>query len=145
MKSVSKKNEPKTPLGALHRLEFILQHRADSVLRSQVGVGFGQVRIMEELSQSTARTQRELAHALYQTEANISRQLQELKNKGLVTIGRSDKDKRQRQVRLTNQGVEACQQAHKLITEIHKEALAKLDFRDAVNLTDTLAQLLKTI
>ena len=88
------KRGPYSPLSSLHRLEFILQHKSDLLLRKSIGVGFGQVQIMQALHRSVALSQRAVASKLYQTEANVSRQLQLLKKKGLVSISRNKKNKR---------------------------------------------------
>lgn len=136
------KSNAKTPLTPLHRLEFILQHQSDQLLRAQVGVGFGQIRIMDELGKATAHSQREIANKLYQTEANISRQLRLLQKKGLVNITSKPGDKRQRQVTLTARGTQTYSQAQSVLTKFQKQVLASVEYREAYNFTETAAKLL---
>lgn len=128
-------------LTSLHRLEFILQHKSDQLLRLNLGLGFGQLRILEGLSATRACSQRVLARQLYQTEANISRQLRLLQKDGYVEIIKHPKDKRQRRVKLTGDGADICKRAKGLLAGLHKEILASVDFRDAFNLTQTAQQL----
>ncbi|MBI2588889.1 winged helix-turn-helix transcriptional regulator [Candidatus Saccharibacteria bacterium] len=121
-----RKTYPDTPLTSLHRFEFILQHQSDKFLRDSLGVGFGQVRIMEEIHDVIPRSQREIAARLYQTEANISRQLKELKRHGLVKISPHKNDKRQRDVSLTAKGKKKYDQAQKLVAKQHSQLLRLL-------------------
>src|SRR3989344_3178805 len=111
-----------TPLSSLHRLEFILQHKSDALLRDSLGVGFGQVQIMQALHRSVPLSQRTVASKLYQTEANVSRQLQLLKKKGLVSITRNRKDKRLRETALTAKGGKAFNKAEKILSPQPKKS-----------------------
>ena len=120
------KRGPYNPLTSLHRLEFILQHQSDQLLRSKLRVGFGQVRIMEEIPGDLSRSQREIALRLHQSQANISRQLRELKTRGLVKISANKKDRRQRDVSLTDKGKIKYDQARKLLNKHYSKLLGLL-------------------
>ncbi len=63
---------------------------------------------------------------LYQTEANISRQLKELKRHGLVNISANKKDKRQKDVSLSREGKKKYDRAQKLIAGQHSQLLRLL-------------------
>lgn len=82
---------------------------------------------MEEIHDVVARSQREIAGRIYQTEANISRQLRELKRHGLVSIVKNKKDGRQRDIRLTAKGKKKLQLAAKIMHRHHSEILKLLD------------------
>lgn len=142
---VINKRGPYSPLSSLHRLEFILQHKSDSLLRDSVGVGFGQIQIMQALHRSVPLSQRAIASKLYQTEANVSRQLQALKKKGLVSIGRNKKDKRLREAELTVKGKNAFDKAENILAAQHKELLKMMDDRDVKALDRAVSHLLKAI
>lgn len=143
--SKKSKHSATPPLSPLHHLEFILQHQSDQLLHSGLGVGFSQVRIMDSIGDYTVQSQRELAVKLYQTEANISRQLKILQEHGLVEVIRTKKDKRQRHVKLTQKGVDCLDQAHEILTGLHKKLLAGLEYREAYNFTDTANKLLTSL
>ena len=134
-----------TPLSSLHRLEFILQHKSDTLLRNSLGVGFGQVQIMQALHRSVPLSQRAIAQKLYQTEANVSRQLQLLKKKGLVSITRNRKDKRLRETALTAKGGKAFGRAEKILSAQHKELLKLLDDREVKAFDRAVSHLLKAL
>ena len=139
------KRGPYNPLTSLHRLEFILQHKSDLLLRDSVGVGFGQVQILQALHRSVPLSQRAVALKLYQTEANVSRQLQLLKKKGLVSISRNKKDKRLHETQLTPKGQKAFDKAEKVLATQHKELLKMMDDRDIKALDRSVSHLLKAL
>lgn len=139
------KRGPYSPLTSLHRFEFILQHKSDSLLRDSIGVGFGQVQIMQILHRSVPMSQRVVASKLYQTESNVSRQLQVLKKKGLVAITRNPKDKRLREVQLSVKGKKTFEKAEKILALQHKELMKMVDDRDVKALDRAVSHLLKAI
>ena len=141
----TKKRGPYNPLSSLHRLEFILQHKSDLLLRDSVGVGFGQVQILQALHRSVPLSQRAIASKLYQTEANVSRQLQLLKKKGLVNIARNKKDKRLRETSLTTKGQKTFDKAEKVLTAQHKELLKLLNSKEVQAFDRIASHLLKAL
>lgn len=139
------KRGPYSPLSSLHRLEFILQHKSDLLLRDSLGVGFGQIQILQALHRSVPVSQRAIASKLYQTESNVSRQLQTLKKKGLVSITRNKKDKRLREIELTAKGQKTFDKAEKILSTQHKELLKMVDDRDIKALDRAVSHLLKAL
>lgn len=99
----------------LLHLSFVLQQASDELLLDQVGIGLSQVRIMSVLSPSTPYSQRSIAVNLGQTESNVSRQLKQMKKQGLVSVTRSKKDSRQREVMLTQKGKTTYKKAEKIL------------------------------
>ena len=141
----AKKRGPYSPLSSLHRLEFILQHKSDLLLRKSTGVGFGQVQIMQALHRSVALSQRAVASKLHQTEANVSRQLQLLKKKGLVSITRNKKDKRLHEASLTVKGSKAFAKAEKILATQHKELLKLLNSSEIKAFDRVVSHLLRAL
>src|SRR5665213_1503667 len=78
----------------LHQLSFVLQQIADDLLMVKLGVGLSHARIMGVLDKDSTKSQRVVSIQLRQTEANVSRQLQVMKEDGLVTITKNKKDGR---------------------------------------------------
>ncbi|HET6863944.1 MAG TPA: MarR family transcriptional regulator [Candidatus Saccharimonadales bacterium] len=99
----------------LLHLSYVLQQSADEILELETGVGLSAARIMSVLDKSKPASQRDVAVQLRQTEANVSRQLHNMKKAGLVNIARNKKDSRQRDVTLTSKGAGHYQQAEKLL------------------------------
>lgn len=117
----------------LLHLTYVLQQSADELLAREAGIGLSHARIMSGLSPAVACSQRRLAASLSQTEANVSRQLQVLKRKGLVSISKSKKDKRQRDVKLTAKGESKYKKAEQLLVKEQSNLLKLLD-KDAQTL-----------
>jgi DNA-binding MarR family transcriptional regulator len=143
MKSAHK--GPYNALSSLHRLEFILQHKSDSLLRDSIGVGFGQVQIMQELNRSVPITQRVLAQKLHQTEANVSRQLQLLKRRGLVNITRNKDDKRLRETSLSFKGSKVYDKAERILAELHKDLSKNISASALREFDQTVSRLLSSV
>jgi DNA-binding MarR family transcriptional regulator len=110
----------------LLHLAYNLQHLADEHLEKEAGVGLSAARIMSVLDKSAASSQRVVAMELRQTEANVSRQLHNMKKQGLVNISRNKKDSRQRDVTLTAKGARHYQQAEKLLKKQQSQVLRML-------------------
>lgn len=85
------------------------------MLTSEAGLSLSHAHIMSALHASVSRTQRHVAASLHQTESNISRQLRVMKKQGLVSITKSKKDGRQRDVKLTVKGHRKYQKAENLL------------------------------
>lgn len=141
----AKKHGPYSPITSLHRLEFILQHKSDTLLRDSVGVGFSQAQIMQALHRSVPINQRAVASKLYQTEANVSRQMQVLKKKGLVGISRNKKDRRLHEASLTAKGQKVFERCEKVLSAQHKELLKLLNDREVKAFDRAVSHLLKAL
>jgi DNA-binding MarR family transcriptional regulator len=115
----------------LLHLSYVLQQSADEILEQEAGVGLSATRIMSSLSQSTAKSQRVVAAELRQTEANVSRQLHNMKKHGLVSITRNKKDNRQRDVVLTAKGAKKYQDAERLLKKQQAKFLKILNAGEA--------------
>jgi DNA-binding MarR family transcriptional regulator len=123
----STRSGKKSNFPPLLHLSYILQHKAEEVLEQEAGIGLSAARIMSVLSGAKASSQRDIAMELKQTEANVSRQLHNMKKQGLVSITRNKKDSRQRDVTLTAKGVKAYQQAEKLLKKQQNQLLKILN------------------
>lgn len=115
----------------LLHLSYVLQQVSDEMLEKETGIGLSAARIMSVLDKSKASSQREVAVELRQTEANVSRQLHNMKTAGLVSISRNKKDSRQRDVTLTSKGERHYQQAEKLLKKEQSKVLRMLSAGEA--------------
>ena len=117
----------KSKLPPLLSLSYVLQHSAEEMLEDEAGVGLSTARIMSVLDKSSSNAQRTIAMELRQTEANVSRQLQNMKKQGLVSINRNKKDSRQRDVTLTSKGAKKYDDAAKILKKQQKQFLRILN------------------
>ncbi|OGL24918.1 hypothetical protein A2884_02200 [Candidatus Saccharibacteria bacterium RIFCSPHIGHO2_01_FULL_48_12] len=111
---------------ALLHLTFILQQVSDELLLKEVGIGLSQARIMSVLHPSVAKSQKLVATALSQTEANVSRQLRVMKKDGLVHVAKNKKDGRQKDVTLTVKGIKKYDQAKDILKDQQSRLLKLL-------------------
>ena len=121
----------KSKFPPLLHLSYVLQQSADEALEREAGVGLSAARIMSALSTAKPSSQRLVAMELRQTEANVSRQLHNMKKQGLVSITRNKKDSRQRDVTLTAKGARHYQQAEKLLKKQQSQVLKLLNASEA--------------
>lgn len=127
MVNLNKSNKNQFP--PLLHLTYDLQQVSDKNLLS-LGIGLGQVRILSVLHVSSAHSQRTVSLLLHQTEANVSRQLQSLKRKGLVTISKNKKDGRQRDVKLTAKGAKSLAASLKTLAEQQNRMMKLVGTKD---------------
>jgi DNA-binding MarR family transcriptional regulator len=118
----------------LLHLSYVLQQSADEILEQEAGVGLSAARIMSTLNKSVPHSQRLIASELRQTEANVSRQLHNMKKQGLVSITKNKKDSRQRDVVLTAKGAKKYQEAEKLLKKQQTKFLKILNAGEADSL-----------
>src|SRR5579864_5079891 len=142
MKTLNKTSKSTFP--PLLSLTYVLQHLCDESLSGQVGVGLSQVRIMSALS-STPVSQRSMAVALHQTEANVSRQLKAMKKQGLVGITKNKKDARQRDVTLSSKGSAKYKKALSLLKVQEKNFYKALDKSEHLAIAELSKHLLKKL
>jgi len=115
----------------LLHLSYVLQQSADEILEQEAGVGLSAARIMSTLNKSVPNSQRIIASELRQTEANVSRQLHNMKKQGLVSITKNKKDSRQRDVILTAKGAKKYEQAEKMLKKQQAKFLKILNAGEA--------------
>ena len=125
----------------LLHLTYILQQVSDEVLLEEAGIGLSQVRLMSVLDLSKPKSQREVARALSQTEANVSRQIRQMGKDGLVSIRRNKKDSRQREVLLSTKGSKKYQESEKILKRQQASFLKMLKTSE-LNAFENAAQLL---
>jgi DNA-binding MarR family transcriptional regulator len=127
----SKNGAGKNNFPPLLHLSYVLQQVADEILEQEAGVGLSAARIMSTLNKSVPQSQRVIASELRQTEANVSRQLRNMKKQGLVSITKNKKDSRQRDVTLTSKGLKKYQEAEKLLKRQQTKFLKILNAGEA--------------
>lgn len=101
----------------LHYLSFMLDRQSDLFLRDRFQIGFSQFKILMALMKRTNVQQKEIADFLGQTEASVSRQIQNLGDLGLLHRRRDPENRRQHITQLTDKGEKLARGA---IAELEK-------------------------
>lgn len=129
----------------LQHTAFVLARHSDQVLQEQLGIGFSQFKILLLLGHSDSTQQRELAVALGQTEASISRQIKIMADEGLVANQINPANRRQNITRLTAKGLRVTERATEILNHHHSPVFNELSDRQQIVLTDLLSTVHRAI
>ncbi len=130
------------------KIGFLIQHLAfslsrlhDQVLQEQLGLGYSQFKLMMVLEKMPHIQQKQIANALNQTEASISRQIKLLHDKGLLQTTVSPKNRREHITTLTAKGLRFADEARRIVAEHTKPMLADLNDKEQEQLLQQLKRL----
>lgn len=122
----------------LMHLAFVLGHQNDQILQEQLGIGFSQFKLMMVLQATAHIQQRQIASALSQTEASISRQIKLLQEKGLLQTLRNPKNRRQHLTTLTAKGERFAIEARQVLNDYHQAMFDQLSDKQRQQLAEAL-------
>lgn len=119
--------KPANNLGYLiNHVAAVMARQADQALQEQLGIGLSQFKILMVLQRNDRVQQRFIAESLGQTEASISRQIQLMQDKGLLTSKRDPKNLRQHITVPTAAGLELTKAAMNVLSELMEPELAQM-------------------
>lgn len=110
----------------LQHLAFSMSRQNDLLLQAQFDLGFSQFKILMVLEKSPHLQQRQIAEALGQTEASISRQIKNMTSQGLLQRSHGG-DRRQHITTLTAKGVTLVERAYDALNRYHKPMFERLN------------------
>lgn len=135
-------------MGTTNKIGFLIQHLAfslghtnDQVLQEQLGIGFSQYKLMMVLHKMPHIQQKQIASALNQTEASISRQIKLLHEKNLLQTTISPKNRREHITTLTPKGVRYTEEARRILSEYYQPMFAQLSDKDQEQLAQHLSSM----
>jgi len=114
----------------IQKLAFLLEKRADESLKTQLGIGFAQYKVLEAINQNMLARQNMIASMLDQTEASISRQIKILQKKGLITVADVMGNKRARELSLTHIGEEIIRNAEDVLDVSQAQVMGSLSYQE---------------
>ena len=136
------KHGPTTPLDEipylLHHLSFLLDKEVDAALHEELGIGLSQLKVLYVLKKWPYSQQRSVARILGQDESGVSRQVQQLADRGLVTRKANPKDRRQQLILMSPDGSALLERARGITKACHELVLAGLDEEQRRYLHQTL-------
>jgi DNA-binding MarR family transcriptional regulator len=131
-----------------NKIGFLIQHLAfslgrtnDQVLQERLGIGFSQFKLMMVLQKMPHIQQKQIASALNQTEASISRQIKLLHEKNLLQTTVSPKNRREHITTLTGKGVRYTEEARRILNDYYQPMFAQLSDKDQEQLAQHLTTL----
>jgi DNA-binding MarR family transcriptional regulator len=122
----------------LQHLSATLARQSDQVLQERLGIGFSQFKILMVLQRNPYIQQRQIADALGQTEASISRQIKLLHDQSLLTSRPAEQNRRQHITVLTTKGERLITEALSVLNNYHAPMFAKLSDRQQEQLVEAL-------
>lgn len=122
----------------LLHLAFTMSRQNDQMLQERLGVGFSQFKILMVLESNPHIRQRQIAEALGQTEASISRQIRLMTESGLLRAQPSIHNKREHITALTAKGVRVVEEAMAVLNSYYGPTFSRLSERQQQQLLDSL-------
>ena len=114
----------------IQRLAFRIERHADQILLEKLGIGFSQFRIIHELERNPKAKQNQLARALGQTEASISRQVKIMRVDRLMITSINPSNKREHITTLTPKGARIKEAATESLDKLYKSLIEDLSSKD---------------
>jgi len=122
----------------LQRLAFRIERHADQILLEKLGIGFSQFKIIHELERNPKAKQNQLARALGQTEASISRQVKIMRADRLMITSINSSNKREHITTLTPKGARIKEAATESLDKLYKSLIEDLSSKDIDRLNKTI-------
>ena len=122
----------------LQRLAFRIERHADQILLEKLGIGFSQFKIIHELERNPKAKQNQIAKALGQTEASISRQLKIMRADRLMITSINSSNKREHITTLTPKGARIKEAATESLDKLYKSLIEDLSSKDIDRLNKTI-------
>ncbi len=114
----------------IQRLAFRIERHADQILLEKLGIGFSQFRIIHELERNPKAKQNQIARALGQTEASISRQVKIMRADRLMITSINPSNKREHITTLTPKGIRIKDAATESLEKLYKNIIEDLSVKD---------------
>jgi DNA-binding MarR family transcriptional regulator len=118
----------------LQQLGFVFERHCDQVFMEQLGIGYSQYKILNLLKEQSGARQNELATALHQTEASISRQVKILIKRGLIINRVNPKNKREKLSTVTYKGERITDAANDILDKYDQAVTNGLDEKQKTTL-----------
>lgn len=122
----------------LQHLSSTLARQSDQVLQERLGIGFSQFKILMVLQRNPSVQQKQIADALGQTEASISRQIKLLYNQSLLSSRVSAQNRREHVTMLTLKGERMISEALNVLNDYHAPMFARLSAKQQQQLVEAL-------
>jgi DNA-binding MarR family transcriptional regulator len=120
----------KSLLNQIARVSSSLEREVENELKVSFKLTFSQFRVLNGLLALGEASGRELAGSLEVTPAVVTRQVEALGSRGLVTAKPNPRSKREKVLALTPKGEQAVADASVVIAERQKSIFAKLSLKD---------------
>jgi DNA-binding MarR family transcriptional regulator len=129
------------PVYLIQHLANVLAKQSERLLRTELGIGYSQFRILMVLEWNPRVSQRTIADSLGQTEASISRQIKMLTAEGML-VSKPDPENRRRHITTpTPKGMQLTESANAILRRHFGPELAGVGDEQLAALTHGLQKL----
>ena len=125
----------------LLHLAFTMARQNDQILQERLGIGFSQFKILMVLQMNPHIQQKDIAEALGQTEASISRQIKLMIDKGLLQSSVSPQNRREHITTTTAKGSRLAEESMRVLNNYHSPMYERLSEKQRIHLTEILANM----
>jgi len=129
----------------IHKVVFLMDKLADHALQETPEITFSQFRILIAIGRTNELTQKKIAEYWDMTEAAVSRQVENLQKKKLITIHENKHNRRQHLLRLTQAGRSRLEKAFETVEKAHEKLYRDLTKEEKKIFIDVLNKILHTI
>lgn len=129
----------------LQHLAFTMSRQNDQVLQERLGIGYSQFKILMVLQRNPHIQQKQIAEALGQTEASVSRQIRIMTDKGLLQTTVSPQNRRVHITTPSNRGTKLAEEAMVVLNGFHAPMFERFSDRDQEQLLKTLSAMHESV
>lgn len=129
----------------IHKAVFVIDKTADSSLQRKMNLTLSQFLILMNVVQKPGLTQIEIALFLEVTQAAVSRQIDILKNKNLISIKKNEENRRENLLFPTTLGQSTFDKSHQILDEAFDELYSAMNVKEKENLEKSLDKLLSSV
>jgi len=135
-------------MGPTNNIGYLLQHLAftmsrqnDQLLQDALGIGFSQFKILMVLQRNPYIQQKDIAEALGQTEASVSRQIKLMHDSGLLRTTVTPENRRRHLTVPTDKGVKLTEKAMQALNSYHAPMFKRLTDTEQAELVQILSKM----
>lgn len=125
----------------LHNFVFLFDKIVDEVLQKELDITLSQFVVLKVLTNVTDCKQKNIADRLHMTEGAISRQIERLRERGLITRTTKKDNRREHEINCTKEGLEVREKALSVLAkemEFIRRALNNDEMKHFENAIDKL-------
>lgn len=129
----------------IHKAVFVIDKTADSTLQAKVDLTLSQFMILMNIVQKPGINQLEIAGSLEVTQAAVSRQIDVLMNKNLISMKKNENNRREHLLFPTNYGNQIFTRSEQILHEAFGELYSVMNEKEKENLEKSLDKLLSSV
>lgn len=122
----------------LQHLSTTLARQSEQVLQERLGLGFSQFKILMALQWNPEVRQKQIADALGQTEASVSRQIKLMHDRALLATTVSPENRREHITTPTQKGIQLTEEALNVLNSYHSPMFELLSEKQREQLLEML-------